>query len=139
MSYLLDTNACIALMKRHPASVDERLQGALAAHARVSVSSISVHELWFGVANSMQQQQNSARLESFLSGPFDVLSFDDGDARVAGVVRAQLEASAKPIGPYDLLIAGQALRHGLTLVTANEREFARVPGLRWENWLAKRA
>jgi len=138
LSYLLDTNACIALKKRHPASVDERLQGALAARAQVSVSSISVHELWFGVANSAHAQQNTARLKTFLAGPYSLLAFDEEDAKTAGSLRAQLDALGTSIGPYDLLLAGQALRRGMTLITANEREFARVPGLRWENWAAKR-
>ena len=63
-----------------------------------------------------------------------LLAFEPEDAKVAGRVRAALEAVGKPIGAYDLLIAGQALRHQLTLITANAREFSRVKGLEWEDW-----
>jgi predicted nucleic acid-binding protein len=67
-------------------------------------------------------------------GDSDLLDFDDEDARTAGQVRAALEGIGAPIGAYDLLIAGQALRRGLTVVTANTSEFARVAGLSWEDW-----
>ncbi|HEY7225017.1 MAG TPA: PIN domain-containing protein [Micromonosporaceae bacterium] len=69
-----------------------------------------------------------------LSGELDLLDFDDEDARVAGQVRAALEIRGTPIGAYDLLIAGQALRRGLTVITANGAEFGRVSGLNWEDW-----
>jgi tRNA(fMet)-specific endonuclease VapC len=69
-----------------------------------------------------------------LSGLSAIKAFDEADARVAGQVRADLESAGTPIGMYDLLIAAQALRHDLTLVTANEREFRRIKGLRIENW-----
>ncbi len=67
-------------------------------------------------------------------GPIDQLPFDDEDARVAGAIRAELERAGKPIGAYDLLIAGQALRHKLKLITANVSEFKRIKGLHWEDW-----
>jgi tRNA(fMet)-specific endonuclease VapC len=63
-----------------------------------------------------------------------VLDYDRDDALEAGRVRALLASQGRPIGPYDTLIAGQALRHGLVLVTANTREFERVPGLVCEDW-----
>ena len=62
------------------------------------------------------------------------MRFDEEDARAAGTIRAQIEAAGRPIGAYDLLIAGQAVRHKATLVTANAKEFARVKGLVWEDW-----
>jgi len=62
------------------------------------------------------------------------LAFEEEDAKLAGSVRAAMESAGKPIGAYDLLIAGQALRHKLTLVTANVREFVRIKGLQWEDW-----
>jgi len=74
------------------------------------------------------------RLETFLAGPITLLSFDDEDARVAGTIRATLQASGTPIGVYDLLIAGQALARQLTLVTANVSEFSRIKGLSWQDW-----
>ena len=134
MDYLLDTNACIALINGDPATVRTRLHKATAGGAHVLVSSVAVFELWYGVAKSRRQEFNRKRLETFLSGPILVLAFEDADARVAGSVRAALEASGKPIGAYDVLMAGQALRHQVTLVTANVSEFSRVKGLAWQDW-----
>lgn len=135
MDYLLDTNACIALINGQPATVRTRLQKASAGGAHVLVSSIAVFELWYGVGKSARQEVNRRRLETFLAGPILVLPFEDADARVAGSVRAVLEAAGKPIGAYDVLMAGQALRHQLTLVTANVSEFSRVKGLVWQDWV----
>lgn len=104
----------------------------------MNVSSITAFELWYGVAKSSRRDVNIQRLEVFFAGPIDVLPFEDEDARVAGEVRAKLEQAGTPIGAYDLLIAGQALRHGATLVTANVAEFARVKGLSWKDWAASR-
>jgi tRNA(fMet)-specific endonuclease VapC len=134
VDYLLDTNACIALINGQPATVRARIQKATAAGDHVLVSSVAVFELWYGVAKSAKQEFNRKRLETFLAGPILVLPFEDTDARVAGSVRATLEAAGKPIGAYDLLMAGQALRHHLTLVTANVSEFSRVKGLVWQDW-----
>jgi tRNA(fMet)-specific endonuclease VapC len=100
----------------------------------IAVSSIVIFELRFGVAKSQRRRLNSDILDEFLSGPVGTLAFDEVDAAHAGDLRAALAAVGTPIGPYDVLIAGQALRHRATLVTANMREFERVPGLRVENW-----
>lgn len=134
MDYLLDTNACIAMINGEPTTVRARMQKVNAGGAHVLVSSVAVFELWYGVAKSVKQEFNRKRLETFLTGPILVLPFEDADARVAGSVRATLEAAGKPIGAYDLLMAGQALRHHLTLVTANVSEFSRVKGLVWQDW-----
>lgn len=134
MDYLLDTNACIALINGDPATVRTRMQKATAAGGHVLVSSVAVFELWYDVAKSRRQDFNRKRLETFLAGPILVLAFEDADAHVAGSVRAILEAAGKPIGTYDVLMAGQALRHQLTLVTANVSEFSRVKGLAWRDW-----
>jgi tRNA(fMet)-specific endonuclease VapC len=134
VDYLLDTNACIALINGDPAMVRRHMQEATATGAHILVSSIALFELWYGVAKSHKQDFNRKRLEAFLAGPVLVLPFEDDDSRVAGSVRAALESVGKPIGAYDLLMAGQALRHGLTLVTANVSEFSRVKGLSWQDW-----
>jgi tRNA(fMet)-specific endonuclease VapC len=134
MDYLLDTNACIALMNGNPSSVRARLQRANTAGSHILVSSIALFELWYGVAKSSNQDFNHKRLKAFLSGPILVLPFEDADSRAAGTLRASLEISGKPIGAYDLLMAGQALRHGLTLVTSNVREFSRIKELTWQDW-----
>lgn len=81
-----------------------------------------------------RRRENTERLRVFLSGSIAVLPFDDEDAVIAGDLRAALEADGRPIGPYELLIAAQALRTGSVLVTANVDEFARVQGLDWRDW-----
>jgi tRNA(fMet)-specific endonuclease VapC len=134
MNFLLDTNACIALINGKPASVRTRLQKATAGGAQMFVSSIVAFELWYGVSKSVREALNTKRLQTFLAGPIVLLPFEDEDAKVAGSVRADLEASGKPIGAYDVLIAGQALQRQLTLVTANVSEFSRVKGLVWQYW-----
>ena len=134
MTYLLDTNACIALINGKPAFVRVRLQKALDGGATVLVSTIVAFELWYGVAKSVRQEANASRLEAFFAGPVSLLAFEEEDAKVAGSVRAAMEATGKPIGAYDLLIAGQALRRKMTLITANTKEFGRVKGLLWEDW-----
>lgn len=134
MKYLLDTNAVSALLRNNPAVVRERYRKAEAAGDYIAVSSVVLFELWYGVAKSTRVQQNTERLRVLLSGDMDLLAFDDEDAQAAGRVRAVLEKGGTPIGAYDLMIAGQALRRGLTVVTANVSEFSRVPELNWVDW-----
>lgn len=134
MNYLLDTNAVVALLRSKPASVRERYRAAEAAGGCFALSSVVLFELWYGVAKSSQVPENTERLRILLSGDLDLLDFDDEDARTAGQVRADLEKAGTPIGAYDVLIAGQALRRGLTVVTANTSEFSRVTGLSWQDW-----
>jgi tRNA(fMet)-specific endonuclease VapC len=110
------------------------MQKALAGDVKVLVSSVVAFVLWYGVAKSARPEANARLVETFFVGPVSLLAFEPEDAKVAGRVRASLEAVGKPIGAYDLLIAGQALRHQLTLITANGREFGRVKGLDWEDW-----
>jgi tRNA(fMet)-specific endonuclease VapC len=137
VSYLLDTNAVIALLRDEPAIFRKRLRRAVSRGAAIAVSSIVLYELWYGVARSARRRENAERLRVFLSGGIEVSAFDEEDARTAGDLRATLEGAGTPIGPYDLLIAAQALRTGATLVTANVAEFTRVPGLQWQDWSAK--
>ncbi len=133
MSYLLDTNACIAVMNGVP-EVRNRLDRTIRSGEAVYFSSIVAFELWYGVAKSARIEQNARRLEGFFSGSVTSLPFDDEDSRAAASVRASLASVGKPIGSYDYLIAGQALARRLTLVTANVSEFSRVKGLKWQDW-----
>lgn len=134
MKYLLDTNACIALINAKPAPVREQFAKELSKGSTAYVSSVVIYELRYGIAKSTRRQQNAENLARFLSGPVSLLPFDEDDARFAGELRAEMEAVGRPIGDYDLLIAGQALRHEMTLVSANAKEFARVKNLSWEDW-----
>ena len=134
IEYCLDTNVCIDIINGSSVPVRARLKEVLAAGSVVCVSSVVLHELWYGVAKSARLGANTERLRAFLSGPFEILAWDDEDARAAGEVRALLEKEGQMIGAYDALIAAQSVRRGITLVTANTREFTRVDGLMWEDW-----
>ena len=134
MNYLLDTNACIALMNGAPAPVRTRFERAVRARSQVCISSVVAFELWYGIAKSARVEVNTERFQALLSSSILALQFDSDDARAAGCIRATLEAAGRPIGAYDYLIAGQALARQLTLVTANVSEFSRVKGLSWEDW-----
>jgi len=134
LKYSLDTNACVALINGKPSSVRGRLQKALAGGAEVFVSTVVVFELWYGVSKSSREEFNAKRVQTFLAGPILLLAFEEEGARLAGSLRAALERTGKPIGAYDVLIAGQALAHDLTIVTANVSEFSRVKGLNWQDW-----
>lgn len=131
---LLDTNAMIAVLNGRPAGVRERLSAAVRSGEAVATSSIVLFELQYGVARSRRKAENAERLRVLMSGPLQVIPLDEEDAMSAGDLRGRLKALGKPIGPFDLLIAGQALRRGATLVSANTREFGRVPDLRLEDW-----
>ncbi len=137
-TYLLDTNACIALINGTEINVRRRFKRAVARESVILLSSIVAFELWYGVAKSQRKDSNTQRLETFLGGPLEWALFDEDDARAAGTVRAELETVGTPVGAYDVLLAGQARRRGATLVTSNTNEFARVHGLKWEDWAASR-
>lgn len=134
MSYLLDTNVCIALINGISSQVRARFVQATRINAVLSTSTIVAHELWYGVAKSDSVAPNSRRLVTFLSRELSVLDFSTQDAQAAGEIRVYLERRGERIGEYDTLIAGQAYARNLVLVTANTSEFARVKGLVVEDW-----
>jgi tRNA(fMet)-specific endonuclease VapC len=131
----IDTNVAIAVLNGRPPQVVDRLVEAL-ARGPIALPAPSLHELWYGAAKSARVAENIDRIKRFLSAEIVVLPFDAEDAREAGFIRAHLKKLGIPIGNYDVLIAAQALRRGLTLVTANVGEFERVPGLIVVNWTA---
>lgn len=129
MRYLLDTNAVAALLN-DPAG---RLSGRVRQHrpADIGLSAIVTHELYYGAFKSQRRDRNLDLVDAL---QFEVVPFDKEDARQAGEIRATLAALGTPIGPYDVLIAGQACARGLALVSRYLREFLRVGGLCVENW-----
>lgn len=131
MQYMLDTNICIYAIKNRPAAVLARLRTN--ESAGIGLSSISVAELFFGAEKS-GAARNLAALRHFLE-PLEIADFDQVAAEAYGRLRNVLERDGTPIGPLDTQIAAHALALGVTLVTNNTREFARVPGLRLENWV----
>jgi len=132
MKWMLDTNICIAIIRRQPEAALKRLRGK--SVGQVGISSITLAELEFGAAKSQRSEQARLALATFLL-PLEVAAFDDASAAAYGGVRASLEKRGKPMGPLDTLIAAHALALGSVLVTNKTREFARVKDLPLENWL----
>ena len=130
----LDTNAVIAVLNSRTSPVRARLEAALTSGLAIAISPLVMVELWYGVAKSARPERNASRIADFMAGSIQLLDFDAEDARAAGDIRAALDRAGTPIGPYDVLIAAQARRRGALLVTAHLREFARVPGLKTEDW-----
>ena len=131
MTYSLDTNAVIAVLRDPGGIVAQRLRRQ--SPGDVAVSAVVLHELYWGAYRSARVEHNLAQVDALA---FPVPDLDLDDAREAGRLRAELAAVGLPIGGYDLLIAGQARARGLIVVTANTREFARVVGLSVEDWAA---
>lgn len=130
--YLLDTNVVISLIGKKSEILQNRFLSRQAGSLAISV--IVMHELSFGAYKSQRVEHNLETARLFLRN-VPVLDMDQQDATTAGEIRAALAMSGKPIGPYDVLLAGQAKARDLTLVTNNIREFERVPGLRVEDWM----
>lgn len=130
----LDTNVMIAVINRRAPQIRQRLLQTLLDGETVGISAIVLFEMWYGIKKSARPQQNAGNLADFLA--LDVIRwpFEAEDAEEAGEIRAALRRAGTPIGPYDTLIAAQARRRNATLVTANHREFSRVPGLKVEDW-----
>jgi tRNA(fMet)-specific endonuclease VapC len=131
MKWMLDTDTCIALIKKHPGAL-KKLRGK--SIGQVGISSITLGELAFGADKSSRPKEAYSALSEFLLA-LEVAAFDDDAAMQYGEVRASLAQQGKPIRPLDTLIAGHALTIGAILVTHNTREFAQVQGLRLEDWL----
>jgi tRNA(fMet)-specific endonuclease VapC len=129
MRYLLDANAVIALLNDKTSKTAQRARREKVGD--IAVSAIVTHELFYGAFKSRRAAQNLALIDAL---QFEVLEFDKEDARQAGEIRALLASEGTPIGPYDVLIAGQALAREMILVTRNTQEFGRVIGLQIEDW-----
>ncbi len=132
----LDTNIAIYIINRRVPSVRHRLAEQLRLGTEIGFSAVALFELRYGRARSDRGAESDRLLAEFLAPGIAILPFDAEDARHAGDIRAALEGKGTPIGHYDYLIAAQARRRGATLVTANVREFARVPGLLVADWSA---
>jgi tRNA(fMet)-specific endonuclease VapC len=132
MRYLLDTNICIYLIKKHPPEVLVKFQQVQLK--QLHIPSIAVFELYYGIEKNNSQQRNLSALERFLE-PLTIVDFTLEAAKKAAKIRSHLEKQGTPIGVYDLQIAAIALSHNMTLLTNNTREFERVKGLKFENWV----
>jgi tRNA(fMet)-specific endonuclease VapC len=133
MKLMLDTNICIYIIKQQPAAVLKRFLDYQIGD--ICISSITLAELRYGVAKSTHQEKNAKALDEFIV-PLEIVSFDEAAAHVYGEIRAALEKAGTPIGAMDMLIAAHALSLGISLVTNNSREFARIPALTSIDWVA---
>jgi tRNA(fMet)-specific endonuclease VapC len=133
IGYLLDTNVIITLLAKRSERLVNRILGM--QPGSLGVCSIVTHELYFGAYKSQRVEFNLETIRRLLAD-ISVVEFDQEDARAAGEIRAALAHAGTPIGPYDVLIAGQALAKDLPLVTNNTAEFSRIKGLRIEDWTA---
>jgi tRNA(fMet)-specific endonuclease VapC len=128
--YALDTNT-VSYFLRGEGRIAERLLAAQAS--QVAIPAVALYELRYGLRRLGAAGRRAAAFEAFCAN-VAVLPFDDAAAAQAAEIRASLERRGQPIGPHDLLIAATALARGATLVTRNQREFARIEGLRCEDW-----
>ena len=131
LTYMLDTNICIYVMKNYPPVLRDKFN-ALAE--QLCISSITLGELHYGAEKSARRVENLTAIEHFVAR-LDVLAFADKAAAHYGQVRAELEWAGTLCGAHDMQIGGHARSEGLIVVTNNMREFARMPGLRTENWI----
>jgi tRNA(fMet)-specific endonuclease VapC len=131
MKYMLDTNICIYAQKGFP-SVLSNLKAK--KNLGIAISTVSLAELEYGVQASSYPEKNALALMKFLAIA-NILPFDNYAAIEYGRIRAVLRKQGTPIGTMDMLIAAHAKASGLIIVTNNVREFERIPGLEWENWV----
>jgi tRNA(fMet)-specific endonuclease VapC len=130
MTHLLDTDVCIGVLRQHRGIVERLSQFA---PTDCAISMVTVYELFCGVEKAQDPARERLKVHRFVSTLIE-LPLDRATAETAARIRIDLERRGQPIGPYDLLIAGQALAKGLTLVTNNTQEFQRVSGLKLESW-----
>lgn len=131
MEYLLDTNICIYIIKNRPIIVFDKFKSLLIGS--IGISTITLAELQFGIMKSSNPQKNQEALDKFLT-PLEIIDFDSKATIDYGIIRANLEKKGTPIGSLDTLIAAHAKSLDLTLITNNEKEFERIPGLKIDNW-----
>lgn len=131
MRYLLDTNICIYIIKKKPESVIKKFEKLKVGS--IAISTITLSELYFGVAKSSKPDENLIALQEFIS-PLEILDFTISDSVIYGKIRNSLEKKGLPIGAMDLLIASIAKSNDLILVTNNVKEFSRIEDLKIENW-----
>jgi tRNA(fMet)-specific endonuclease VapC len=131
ITHLLDTNSVIAILSGRSEKIFAKI--VTSANGSIALPTIVAHELYFGAYKSARIAHNLNILRLFTKD-IPVLDYDQRDAMHAGEVRALLAARGTPIGPYDVLIAGQAKARAMTVVTNNVGEFERVAGLSVEDW-----
>lgn len=135
--YMLDTNICSFIMRERPAAVLERLQGAVDGQHQIVISVITYYEMLLGTVGRNASSRHARLVDAFVSRLSTILPWDASSAEHATRIEQELAAKGTPIGGNDIMIAGHALAADCTLVTNNTREFARVQGLRFEDWVVE--
>jgi len=132
MIYLLDTNICIYIIKNKYIEIAKKMNKI--GIENISVSSITIAEMEYGIAKSSRPQEAESKLYEFLV-PFTIVDFNTNSARYYGKIRNELNTKGTPIGSMDLMIASIAMASDMKIVTNNVKEFERIPGLQIENWI----
>ena len=130
--YLLDTNICIFLIRNKLPYLKERL--IKCDPDQVFISAVTVAELEYGASKSLNREKNREALLKVCASFGNILDFSNADTEAYGIIRAYLEKIGKPIGPYDMQIAAQAMTRNLTVITHNYDEFSRIPWIKVEDW-----
>ncbi|ECE0400077.1 PIN domain-containing protein [Salmonella enterica subsp. enterica] len=134
-TYMLDTCICSFIMREQPEAVLKRLEQAVLRRHRIVVSAITYAEMRFGCTGKKASPRHAQLVDAFCSRLDAVLAWDRAAVDATTEIRAILAAAGTPIGSNDAAIAGHAIASGAILVTNNVREFERVPGLQYEDWV----
>lgn len=132
---MLDTCICSFIMREQPEAVLKRLEQAVLRRHRIVVSAITYAEMRFGCTGKKASPRHAQLVDAFCSRLDAVLAWDRAAVDATTKIRAVLAAAGTPIGSNDAAIAGHAIASGAILVTNNVREFERVPGLQYEDWV----
>ncbi len=135
-NYMLDTNICSFIMRERPASVLERLQEVAESQHQIVISVITYYEMLLGTIGRNTSPRHARLVDAFVTRLSTILPWEATAAERAMRIKQDLAAMGTPIGGNDILIAGHALAAECVLVTNNTREFARVQGLQFEDWVA---
>ncbi|MEN8207259.1 MAG: type II toxin-antitoxin system VapC family toxin [Pseudomonadota bacterium] len=129
--YMLDTDTCSYIIRERPIGVLEHFRKL--AMEQICISAVTYAELLYGVERSSSKRINRPIIDDFVQH-LDVIEWDNAAAEQYGKIRADLEAGGKPIGAMDMMIAAHAKSIKAVLVTNNQKHFARIKGLKVENW-----
>lgn len=135
-TYMLDTNICSFIMRERPASVLDRLQSVAEGQHQIVISVITYYEMLLGTVGRDASPRHARLVEAFATRLSTILPWEAAAAEKATRIKQDLAAKGTPIGGNDVMIAGHALAADCVLVTNNTREFARVQGLRFEDWVS---
>ncbi|MBA1183330.1 type II toxin-antitoxin system VapC family toxin [Pseudomonas psychrotolerans] len=134
-TYMLDTCICSFIMREHPDAVIRRLAAEVKGGNRIVISAITYAEMRYGQIGKKASPKHKVLVDEFVRRLDAVIPWDLRAVDATVEVMRQLNAAGTPIGPNDTAISGHAIAIGCTLVTNNVREFSRVPGLVYEDWV----